>query len=192
MSSLLLVILIGTVLTNTFVLMHDDEALGGDRQNGSIANAIRIGGATCATLIPSVLLSKWLWLVLSPAPRDALLLVYSLGVVTIAIGLHFIARTRLPRLRRSLASSPVLIVANCLALGTLLLAPLDTASADAMLGYAVALGIGFGVLLTVFVALTARITEYEVPAAFRLAPITLISAGLTALALLGFAGVLQL
>lgn len=191
MSSLLLVILIGTVLTNTFVLMHDDEALGGDRRNGSTANAIRIAGATCATLIPSALLSSLIWAALPPLPRDTLLLIYSLAVVTIAVGLHFVARTRLPRLRRSLASSPVLIVANSLALGALPLNAFDSASTLSALGYAVVLGVGFGVLLTMFVALTARITEHEVPAAFRLAPITLISAGLTALALMGFTGMLQ-
>jgi Na+-translocating ferredoxin:NAD+ oxidoreductase subunit A len=187
----LLVILIGTALVNTFALMHDDEALGGSRQSGSIASAIRIGGASLVTLLLAVVVSKILWIVLPPLPADVALLVYSLAVVAIAIGLHRLTRSRLPRLRRSMASSPIMMVANCLALGVVLLAPLATDSFASVLLYSAALSVGFVALLAVFVALTARIAEYEVPAIFRLAPITLISAGLTALALMGFSGLLR-
>jgi len=192
MSSLLLVILIGTVLTNTFVLMHDDEALGGDRQSGSTASAMRIGGASSVILVLAVLVSAAMWRILNASSQDILVLVFSICVVAISISLHFAVRTRLPRLRRSLASSPVLIVANCLALGMLLLSAMRTGRLVAVFGYAVALGVGFVVLLTLFVSLISRINEHEVPKAFRLAPITLISAGLTALALMGFTGILHL
>src|SRR5262249_49277384 len=115
MSTLLLVILIGAVLVNTFLLMHDDEALGGDRQSGSTANAIRMAGGSLVTLFLAATLAKILWLLLPSLPGDTLVLVYSIGVVSIAIGLHRLTRHRLPRLRRSLASSPILIVGNCLA-----------------------------------------------------------------------------
>ena len=57
--------------------------------------------------------------------------------------------------------------------------------------YVAALAAGFVALLVLFVALIARITEREVPTAFRLAPIAFISAGLTALALMGFTGLLR-
>jgi Na+-translocating ferredoxin:NAD+ oxidoreductase subunit A len=187
----LLVILIGTVLVNTFLLMQDDAALGGSRQSGSIASAIRIGGASLATLLLAVAVAKILWLALPQLPADVVLLVYSLAVVAMALGLHQITRHRLPRLRRSMASSPIMMVANCLALGVLLLAPLAANSFASVLRYAAALGVGFVALLAVFVALTARIAEPEVPAIFRLAPITLISAGITALALMGFSGLLR-
>jgi Na+-translocating ferredoxin:NAD+ oxidoreductase subunit A len=123
-------------------------------------------------------------------PTDVVLLVYCICVVVIAIGLHRITRNRLPRLRRSLASSPILIVGNCLALGTVLIAIMNVHPLKAFL-YAPALGLGFVVVLVLFTALVARINEHEVPAAFRLAPITLISAGLTALALMGFTGFLR-
>ena len=189
--SSLLVILIGTVLVNTFLLMHDDEALGGDRQSGSIANAIRIAGATLVTLTLAVALTLLLWALLPRVPTDTMLLAYGGSVVTIAIGLHRVTRNRLPRLRRSLASSPILIVGNCLALGTVLLAIMASHQSFKAIRYALALGMGFVVVLAVFVALTSRITEREVPTAFRLAPITLISAGLTALALMGFTGFLR-
>jgi electron transport complex protein RnfA len=191
MSTLLLVILIGAVLVNTFLLMHDDETLGGDRKSGSTANAIRIAGASLVTLVLAATLAKILWALLPELPGDVLLLVYAIGVVSIAVGLHRITRSRLPRLRRSLASSPILIVGNCLALGTLLLRSIETESVFLVALYAALLGAGFVILLALFVALVARVTEREVPAAFRLAPIALISAGLTALALMGFTGLLR-
>jgi electron transport complex protein RnfA len=189
--SSLLVILIGTVLTNTFLLMHNDEALGGNRHSGSIANAIRIAGASLVTLVSAVVLTVVLAAVVPFAPADTLLLAYCSSVVGIAIGLHRITRNRLPRLRRSLASSPILIVGNCLALGTILVALMASGQAFKTIFYALALGIGFVIVLVMFVALTSRIAEREVPAAFRLAPITLISAGLTTLALMGFTGLLH-
>jgi len=189
--SSLLVILIGAVLCNTFLLLHNDAALGGDRQSGSTASAIRIAGASLVTLVLAVALSKVLWLLLPRLPSDVLLLVYSVAVVTIAIGLHRGTRRRWPRLRRALASAPILIVGNCLALGAILLTAIDKTDFLTATFYAAALGMGFVVLLALFVALTARITEREVPAAFRLAPIALISAGLTALALMGFTGLLR-
>jgi electron transport complex protein RnfA len=189
--SSLLVILIGTVLTNTFLLMHNDEALGGDRHNGSIASAIRIAGASLVTLVAAIAVSVILAALIPGAPADALLLAYCTSLVAIAVGLHRVTRDRLPRLRRSLASSPILIVGNCLALGTVLVPLLASGQPFKAILYAVALGLGFVIVLASFVALAARISEREVPVAFRLAPITLISAGLTALALMGFTGLLR-
>jgi len=189
--SSLLVILVGTVLVNTFLLMNDDEALGGNRLTGSIASAIRIAGATLATLLLAVVFTLVFWSLLPHAPSDALLLAYCCAVVAITIVLHRVTRNHFPRLRRSLASSPILIVGNCLALGTVLLSIMAGHQPRKAILYALALGVGFVVVLVLFVALIARITEREVPAAFRLAPITFISAGLTALALMGFTGLLR-
>src|SRR5262245_50741482 len=141
MSSLLLVILIGTVLVNTFLLMHDDEALGGDRKSGSTARAIRIAVGTWVTLVLSIALTKLVALLLPNLP-DLLLLVYSAAVAAIAIALHRFTRRRLPTLRRSLASSPLLIVGNSLALGTMLLQPLATLGFVVVV-YSFALGAGF-------------------------------------------------
>jgi electron transport complex protein RnfA len=191
--SSLLVILIGTALVNTFLLMHEDESLGGDRQSGSIANAIRIAGATLITLVCAVALTHIAWslFAIDESLADALLLLYSALVVGIAIALHRFTNDRLPRLRRALTTAPILIVGNCLGLGTLLLGIMATASIAQVLIAVASLGLGFVLLLVSFVALVARVTEREVPTPFQLAPITLISAGLTALALMGFTGLFR-
>jgi len=188
--SSLLVILIGTVLVNTFLLMHRDEALGGDRDSGSIANAIRVAGASLVTLLLAVVLTLAAHALLPRSPNDVLLFEYSIATVVIAVGLHRATRHRLPRLRRSLASSPILIVSNCLALGCVLLSAMNAEPLVALL-YSLALGVAFVIALVAFVTLASRITEREVPAAFRLAPVTLVSAGLVALALMGFTGLFR-
>ena len=188
--SSLLVILIGTVLVNTFLLMHDDESLGGTRHQGSIANAIRISGATSVALVLSTVISHIVWRVLPTLPNDALLFVYALVVVSITVGIDRFTRSRLPRLARALASSPLLVVSNSLALGVVLLDTMANSFALSFV-YSVALGLAFAVALALFVALIARITESEVPTAFRLTPITMISAGLLTLALMGFTGILR-
>jgi electron transport complex protein RnfA len=186
-----LVILIGTVLVNTFLLMHNDESLGGGRDSGSIANAIRLANASVITLVLAVVLTIAVWPALGRTPGDVMMFVYSFAVVAIAIGLHRLTRRRLPLLRRSLAISPILIVSNCLALGAILLNAMFSASRWIALADALALAVGFAGMLTIFATLASRIMQREVPAAFRVAPITLVSAGLFALALMGFTGLVR-
>jgi electron transport complex protein RnfA len=49
-------------------------------------------------------------------------------------------------------------------------------------------GAGFGLALLLFTALRERLETADMPAAFRGAPIALLTAGLMALAFMGFAG----
>jgi electron transport complex protein RnfA len=188
--SSLLVILIGTVLVNTFLLMQDDEALGGSRQRGSITSAIRIAGATSVVLIVAAVAANLLWRFFKPLPSDALLFVYAMTVATIAVLLDRLTRNRLPRLGRALASAPLLAVSNSLALGTGLLTPMSNDITSTILG-ALVLALAFVIALALFVALVSRITEREVPTAFQVTPITFVSAGLFTLALMGFTGLLR-
>lgn len=197
MSSLLL-ILIGTVLVNTFLITQSIGDADADRHFGVVATAIRIAGATLATLLLSCMLTTALaWQIipqlLAAHLKDTLLLAYAVVVVGTAILLHRATRERLPKLRRSLASSPVLIVSNCLALGGSLLGSdvLNWSGEHvlrSLLFGTLALGLAFGLTLTMFAALNERIEKRAVPPAFRQAPITMISAGLLALALMGFTG----
>ena len=188
--SSLLVILIGTVLVNTFLLMQDDESLGGTRQHGSIASAIRVASASSVALVIAAMIANMIWCLLPPLPTDSLLFVYALTVVGITVSIDRFTRSRLPRLRRALSISPLLVVSNSLALGVVLLGTIATDPALTIL-FGCALGVAFAGALALFVALVSRITEREVPIAFRLTPITFISAGLFTLALMGFTGILR-
>ena len=52
----------------------------------------------------------------------------------------------------------------------------------------VAAGAGFGLALLLFTTLRERLDTADVPGAFRGAPVALVTAGLMALAFMGFAG----
>ena len=54
--------------------------------------------------------------------------------------------------------------------------------------YGFGASVGFGLVLVLFAALRARLVAADVPLAFRGAPIALVTAGLMALAFMGFAG----
>ena len=56
------------------------------------------------------------------------------------------------------------------------------------MGIGASAGAGFGLALLLFTALRERLALAGVPAAFRGTPIALITAGLMALAFMGFAG----
>jgi electron transport complex protein RnfA len=186
----LLVILIGTVLINTFLLMRNDQSLGGTRHEGAIASAIRIGGATSVVLISSSLVTSALWKPLDILPRDVLLFFFALVVVASAVTLDRITGNRFPKLERALSTSPILTISNSLAIGTGLLTPIGNGIATA-LSSATLLSVSFVAASTVFVALVSRVAIREIPVAFRSTPITFVTAGLFTLALMGFTGLLR-
>ncbi len=189
--SSLLVILIGTVLVDTFLLMQNDEALSGTRQGGGITSAMRIAGGTFTVLTVSALTAHSLWQAFESLPSDALLFLYALMVVAVAVLLDRVTRNRFLVLERALARSPLLVVGNSIALGTGMLPLMSGGDTATVLLNVCTLGISFIAALTLFVALVSRITAREVPVAFRSAPITLVSAGLLTLALMGFTGLLR-
>jgi Na+-translocating ferredoxin:NAD+ oxidoreductase subunit A len=166
----LLVIVIGTVLVNTFLLTRRDQAL-------DVAEPQDVATATLIALPLAVALTQALAWMIPSALRDVLVLIYALCALVAAVTVHAFKPTR----------APLLVVGNCLALGVVLLNASGTATSIAIVMFAIALGLGFALLLSLFVALNAR-ADQDVPAPFRDAPITLISAGITALALMGFTG----
>lgn len=186
----LLVILIGTILVNTFLLMRNDESLSGTRHGGAVANALRIGGATSVVLIASTTVTAVIWPMVDALPRDALLFFFALAVAASAVALDRVTGDRFPRLERALSTSPILTISNSLAIGTGMLQPMSDGLGSTLLN-ACALSVGFVTASAVFVALIARITIREIPVSFRATPITLVSAGLFTLALMGFTGLLR-
>jgi Na+-translocating ferredoxin:NAD+ oxidoreductase subunit A len=186
----LLVILIGTVLVNTFLLMRNDQLLSGTRHEGAIASAIRIGGATSVVLISSALVTAALWELLGSLPQDVLLFFFALVVVASAVALDRLTGNRSPKLQRALSTSPILTISNSLAIGTGLLTPIGE-GVGAAISNAMLLSVSFIAAVTMFVALVSRVAIREVPVAFRSTPITLVTAGLFTLALMGFTGLLR-
>ena len=94
----------------------------------------------------------------------------------------------MPALYKALGVFLPLITTNCAVLGVVLV--------NAQMGYnfllsvlnGVAGGVGFTIAIVLFASLRERVDKSDCPASFRGYPLTLIAAGLLALAFMGFSG----
>jgi len=97
-----------------------------------------------------------------------------------------------PVLYRVLGIFLPLITSNCAVLGVALLNVQEQHNLLESAIYGFGAAAGFGIVLVLFAAMRERITTADVPAPFRGAPIGLVTAGLMALAFMGFRGLANL
>ena len=95
---------------------------------------------------------------------------------------------RSPRLYRVLGIYLPLITTNCAVLGVALLNVQARHTLIESILYGLGASLGFGLVLVLFSAMRERLDGADVPEAFRGTPIALVTAGLMALAFLGFSG----
>ena len=93
-----------------------------------------------------------------------------------------------PRLHRVLGIFLPLITTNCAVLGVALLNVQAKHTLIESIFYGFGAAVGFGLVLILFAAMRERLDIADVPASFRGAPIALVTAGLMALAFMGFSG----
>jgi electron transport complex protein RnfA len=181
-----LLILMGTMIVNAFLLTAEDT-----HDVDRLADTWRIAIATLLTVTLSApFMYAVQFLLAHYSLHDLDVFVNAAIVAGVALSLTYVARMNFPRLNRSMRSAPLLIVSNGIALATVLRTPdVEPSSIDYCLR-AIGMSAGFGLLLVAFVAFCERITDCDVPVNFRRVPIVFISAGLVALALMGFTGVL--
>ena len=184
----LLLIVLGTVLVNHFVLVRHSflHAAAGRATGFDAALAIAIPSCTALLMTAAVML-----------PLDRLLLVpFQVTYLRLLalVGISAIMTRALAALAyRTPASLPprgwqTLVMTN----SSLLVVGLGnvTRSLGVLQSALLAVGLAaiFGLLLLALTELFARIDQQSVPRPFRGSPIVLIAAGLAALALLGLAG----
>jgi len=99
-----------------------------------------------------------------------------------------LVRATSPLLHELLGVFLPLVTTNCAVLGVALLNLDRRHGMLESLVFGAAAGAGFGVALLAFAALRERLETADVPAAFRGAPLALVTAGLMALAFMGFGG----
>ena len=113
-------------------------------------------------------------------------------ILVIAALVQFIEmflRRYIPALYASLGIYLPLITTNCAVLSAALLAVQNDLSFIASVAFGFASALGFTLAIVVFAGVRARLQFAEPPRAFRGFPITLIAAGLLAMAFAGFSGV---
>lgn len=186
----LLLILIGAVLVNNFVLARFlglCPFLGVSRK---VETALGMGMAVTFVMVVASGCT-WLlqYLVLTPYNLGYLqTIAFILVIATLVQMVEMIVRKSSPVLYQSLGIFLPLITTNCAVLGLAVLNIQQGYSFVQSLVFAFGGAVGFTLALVLFAGLRERLSLCPVPAAFRGTPVELITAGLLALAFMGFTG----
>jgi len=189
MSDLLLLAL-GASLVNNFVLT---QFLGLCPFVGVTRRFQAAAGMALATLFVLTLASgasyiAWHWL-LEPLGLGYLrTLVFILLIAAVVQATEMLVRASSPLLHELLGVFLPLITTNCAVLGVALINLERQHGFVESLVFGAAAAAGFGFALLTFAGLRERMESADVPAAFRGTPIALVTAGLMALAFMGFGG----
>ena len=183
-------VLLGTVLVNNVLLAQTlgVSALWG--MSSRLSGAVGLAAATSALLLLSAAANHILyhWLLIPLGIQYLALPVFVLVIALIARGLLLGSRRLAPRLHRNLSATQALLIANAAVLGLTLLNAADTPSLAFALLRALGTALGFALVLVLFAGLREQLTAAAVPLPFRGPAIAMISAGLMALAFMGFVG----
>jgi len=189
-----LLILVSTVLANNFVLVRFLGLCPFMGVSNKLEGAIGMSVATLFVLtlssVTSYLLSRY---VLQPLGLEYLSTLSFILVIAAVVQLtEMVIRKSSPLLYRTLGIFLPLITTNCAVLGVALLNVQEQHNLLQSALYGFGAATGFGLVMIMFAAMRERIAFADVPIPFRGAPISLITAGLMALAFMGFSGLARL
>ena len=189
-----LLILVSTVLANNFVLVR---FLGlcpfmgvSNKLEGAMGMAVATAFVLTLSSASSYLLHSYL---LQPLGLEYLSTLSFILVIAVVVQLtEMVMRKTSPLLYRILGIFLPLITSNCAVLGVALLNIQEQHNLLQSALYGFGAAAGFGIVLVMFSAMRERIAFADVPRPFQGASIGLITAGLMALAFMGFTGLANL
>ena len=189
-----LLILVSTVLANNFVLVR---FLGlcpfmgvSNKLEGATGMAVATTFVLTLSSASSYLVHRYL---LTPFHLEYLSTLSFILVIAVTVQLtEMYMRKSSPVLYRVLGIFLPLITSNCAVLGVALLNVKEQHNLLESALYGFGAAAGFGIVLVLFAAMRERIRLADVPAPFKGAPIGLITAGMMALAFMGFRGLANL
>jgi Na+-translocating ferredoxin:NAD+ oxidoreductase subunit A len=190
----LVLIIISAALVNNFVLIQFLGLCPFMGVSSSVSSAAGMSLATAFVLtlasVASYLLTRW---VLEPLGLMYLSTVGFILVIAALVQLtELYMRHSAPLLHRVLGIYLPLITSNCAVLGVALLNVREQHSLVESAFYGLGAAAGFGMVLVMLAAARERLVMADVPTSFKGAPIGLITAGLMALAFMGFTGFARL
>ena len=186
----LLSILLGAMIIKNFVFT---KYLGlcvffGTSQKKS--TAVGMGVTFTLVIVASAMMSWFMYqFVLKPHRLDFLQIIVFIGLVSLSVqAVDTILRKVNPILFKAFGVYLVLVIANCIILAVPLL--LANSEYNAFESFMLAVGAGTGFLLALFLMSSVRekLEVANVPPTYRGLPIAFITAGLFALAFMGFSG----
>ena len=150
-------------------------------RTGICLTVVMVLGTLCAWLLNFLVLTRFGW-------SHFQVLALSLLLPSLVATLLGFLRACIPELSRRLDGNLASIATNCAALGTALLIVQRSYSLGTALIFALCGGIGATLALASFASLQREVSLDRCPRAFRGVPIQLITAGLMAMALMGYYG----
>lgn len=153
-------------------------------------SALGLGAATSLVLLVSVAIAFGLdTLILTPLDAPYLRTIAFIFSIACAVqSMDIVTRAVSSRLHRVLGIYLPLITTNCAVLGVALLAVRETESFLSAMLYASGGAAGFVLVLVLFTSIRERTEGNHIPPLMRGTPIALVTAGLIALAFMGFGG----
>lgn len=186
----LALLLVGAVFVNNFVLV---KFLGlcpfmGVSRSLDAAYGMALATGFVLTLSSALAWAVQHWLLLPLGLEHLRTLGFILVIASVVQFTEIVLNRQNPRLYRVLGIYLPLITTNCAVLGVALLNVQARHSLGESVLHGLAASLGFGLVLVLFSAMRERLETADVPAAWRGAPIALVTAGLMSLAFMGFTG----
>ena len=188
-----LLLFVGTVLVNNFVLVKFLGLCPFMGVSGKLETAIGMGMATTFVLTLaaacSYLVNQYILL-----PLELTYLRTLSFILVIAVVVQFtemVVHKTSPSLYRLLGIFLPLITTNCAVLGVALLNINEQHNFMQSLVYGFGAALGFSLVLVLFAAMRERLAGADVPAPFKGAALAMITAGLMSLAFMGFTGLVK-
>lgn len=185
-----ILLIIATALVNNVVLVKFLGLCPFMGVSNKIDTAIGMGFATTFVLTLSAVASWGLnTFVLEPLNVGFLrILTFILVIAAVVQFTELFIKKVSPMLYQILGIFLPLITTNCAVLGVALLNTQESHTFMQSLIYGMASALGFTLVMVIFAGLRERLASADVPESFEGAPIGFVTAGLLALAFLGFAG----
>ncbi|MFT4939206.1 MAG: electron transport complex protein RnfA [Paraglaciecola sp.] len=188
-----ILLLIGTVLVNNFVLVQFLGLCPFMGVSGKLETAIGMSMATTFVLtlasLSSYLVEHYVLLPLGIGYLRTLSFILVIAVVVQFT--EMVVHKTSPTLYRLLGIFLPLITTNCAVLGVALLNINQQHNFIESVIYGFGAALGFSLVLILFSAMRERLAVADVPAPFKGASIAMITAGLMSLAFMGFTGLVK-
>lgn len=188
-----LLILVSTVLVNNFVLVKFLGLCPFMGVSRKLETALGMGLATTFVLTLSSVLSYLAQeYLLAPFGLEYLRTIAFIVLIAAVVNFTEMAlRKASPLLHNVLGIYLPLITTNCAVLGVALLNVQEGHNLAQTAVYGLGAALGFTLVLVLFASMRERLVAADVPTPFQGTPIGLVTAGLMALAFMGFAGLVR-
>lgn len=189
----IILIFLSSAIVNNFVLAYFLGICPFVGVSSKLSSAFSMGMATTFVMVITAIVT-WLIYNLILVPYHLEFLQYVSFILVIASLVQFVemfVKKVSQPLYRALGIFLPLITTNCAILGLALFIVLKEYTFIEGIFYGIGAGVGFTMAIAIMAGIREEIELADVPKAFRGAPITMIIAGILALAFMGFAGMIS-